>query len=208
MDPDENGNDVTIEETPRPGTLAWLLEQPRVNVQGFELPACHRIPDDATILLGDPDGKCRIVKADGTRCKSPSLRALPACLVHAGGGGFTADGARAMSKRAHAIKLARRERRELLGIGPRRAASARQIARIQAIERAEQLATAIVSAPLDDPNLSTIERQRAALAALDATFPLAQVSAELSIPADGETASAMGWQEMRQLAAQLLDESS
>jgi len=112
-----------------------------------------------------------------------------------------------MSKRANAVKIARRERRELLGIGSRRAASPRQIARVQAIERAEALAAAIVSAPLDDPALGTIERQRAALAALEATFPLAHVSAEVVLPADAGQAAEMGWAEMRSLAAQLLGES-
>jgi len=181
----------TIEQGPKPGTLAWLLTLPTVDVHGFELPSVHRVPEGGSMVLGDADGRCRVVRPDGARCKSPSLRAFPACLVHAGGGGFTSEGARAMSKRAHAVKIARRERRELLGIGPRRAASARQIARVHAIERAEQLAAAIVDGPLDDPSLTTVERQRAALAAVDATFPLAHVSAEVSIPAGAEDAAAM-----------------
>jgi hypothetical protein len=113
-----------------------------------------------------------------------------------------------MSRKAHAVKLQRRQRRELLGIGPRRAASPRAIARIQALERAEALATAIVSGPLDAEGLGPIERQMAALRALDATFPLASTSVELSIPADGADVAGMGWAEMRQLAAQLLDEPS
>ena len=191
---------------PRLGTLAWLLLQPRILFQGFELPACHRLPEGASMLAGDRDGRCRVVRADGARCKSPSLRAFCACLVHAGGGGFLGpDGARAMSRKAHAVKVARRERRELLGIGPRRAASARQIARVHAFERAEQLALAIVDGPLDDSSLGTVERQKAALAALDATFPLAATSVEVSIPADSAGAESMSWSEMRALAAQLLD---
>jgi hypothetical protein len=111
----------------------------------------------------------------------------------------------AMREKARSVKIARKERRELLGIGPRRMASPRQIARVQAVERAHELAAAIVSGPLDDPSLGAIERQVAALRALDATFPLAQTSVELSIPSDGDGVSGMGWAEMRALAAQLLD---
>ena len=75
---------------------------------------------------------------------------------------------------------------------------------MQAMERAEQLATAIVAAPLDDTALSTLERQGAALRALEATFPLAQTSVELSIPADADSAASMSWADMQALAARLL----
>src|SRR5215831_17956288 len=197
-------DDVQDAEPPREGTLAWLQTQEHVDVQGLQLPAVHRVPKDATLLLGDDDGHCRVVKADGKRCGSTRLRLYGICLIHAGGGGFIGEnGAAVMSKRAHAVKIARRERRELLGIGSRRAASPRQIARVQAMARAEALAAAIVSAPLDDASLGTIERQKAALAALEATFPLATVSAEVSFPASAEQAASMTWPEMQALAARL-----
>lgn len=204
----DTGNEDTNEtpeatETPRPGTLAWVLAHSSVEVDGFSVPSCHRI-GEGSLVLGEDDGRCRLVREDGRRCNATRLRALPLCLVHAGGGGMVDPSA--MRAKAAAVKLARKERRELLGIGPRRTASARQIARVHALERSEALAIALVDGPLDDPSLSTVERQVAALRAIDATFPLAQVSAELSIPADADTAGQMGWQEMRQLAAQLLGE--
>ena len=194
-----------VEEAPRIGTLAWLQLQPHIVIDGHELPACHRIPEGGRIEPGEDDGKCRLVRPDGRRCLSPRLRGYSLCLVHAGGGGMTDP--LAMSRKAHAVKVARRERRELLGIGPRRAASPRAIARMQAQERAEQLATAIVAAPLDDPSLGTIERQTAALRALDATYPLASTSVELSIPADADSAASMSWADMQALAARLLDDT-
>src|SRR4029077_8866529 len=132
------------EPEPRQGTLAWLKQQPHADVQGLRLPTCHRIPDGATILLGDDDGRCRVERTSDDRCKAPRLRDYGVCLVHAGGGGMVDPAG--MQAKAVAVKLARRERRELLGIGPRRTASARQIARIQAMDRAQALATAIVSA--------------------------------------------------------------
>jgi hypothetical protein len=205
--PGEAAQDVEqTPEAPRQGTLAWLLLQPRIEYQGVELPACHRIPEGGGLAIGAEPGRCSVVRADGRPCKAVSLRAFPTCLVHAGGGGFSDPSA--MSRRANAVKIARRERRELLGIGSRRSASPRQIARVQAMERAEALASAIVSRPLDDPSLGTIERQIAALRALDATFPLASTSVELSIPADGSDVQGMGWAEMRALASQLLDSNS
>jgi hypothetical protein len=73
-----------------------------------------------------------------------------------------------------------------------------------ALERAEELARAIVEGPLDDPELASVERQLAAIRALDATYPQAQTSIEVELPADEAGIEAMGWQEMQQLAARLL----
>jgi hypothetical protein len=192
-----------VEESPRVGTLAWLHLQPHEDVHGIELPAVHRIGEGMSLAEGPDDGRCKVIRADGNRCKSPRLRDYGVCLVHAGGGGFSDPAA--MSQKAHAVKLARRERRELLGIGPRRAASARSIARVRAMERAEDMAAAIVDGPLDDSSLSTFERQTAALRALDATYPLASTSVEVTLPATAQDAAGMGWAEMRELAARLLD---
>jgi hypothetical protein len=202
----EESSGPEVIDAPRPGSLAWLQALPSVEVQGFELPNVHRIPEGGSLVVGDDDGRCRVTFPDGHRCGATRVRAYGVCIVHAGGGGFIDP--KEMSRKALAVKLARRERRELLGIGPRRAASARQIARVHAIERAEQLAAALVDGPLDDESLGSIERQQAALRAIDATFPLASVSAELSIPSDADGVAAMGWSEMRALAAQLLEDSS
>jgi len=77
---------------------------------------------------------------------------------------------------------------------------------VQALDRAHELAAALVDAPLDDASLSTIERQRAVLAALDATFPLQQMTVEVELPATAAAVPELGWVEMQQLAARLLDE--
>src|SRR5215472_1225272 len=191
------------------GSRAWLEGFPLVQVLGLSLPAVHRVQDGSTLADGEGDRRCRLIRPDGRRCGAPRLDVYGVCLVHAGGGGMHDREALAnMSRKGHAVKLARKQRRELLGIGSRRAASPRQIARVQAFERASELATALVGAPLDDPSLGTIERQQAVIRALDATFPLASTSVEVSLPADADGAAAMSWSDMRQLAARLLDDGS
>jgi hypothetical protein len=97
-------------------------------------------------------------------------------------------------------KVRARERRALLvsnGLNPR------QAAREAAIRRSDAMVEALVDAPLDDDKLSTMQRHRAVLATLDAVFPLAQVSAEIELPATAEGIEAMGWGEMQRLAQQL-----
>jgi hypothetical protein len=75
---------------------------------------------------------------------------------------------------------------------------------LRAHERAAELAEALIDGPLDDAELGSITRQRAVIAALDATFPLQTVSVELSVPSDPDELDGMSWNAMRQLAAQLL----
>jgi hypothetical protein len=72
--------------------------------------------------------------------------------------------------------------------------------------RAEELAKALVDAPIDDRDLGTIERQQAVVRALDATFPLQQTTVEVELPASGEQVGEMSWQDMQALAARLLAE--
>jgi hypothetical protein len=57
-------------------------------------------------------------------------------------------------------------------------------AELLALERAEELARAIVEGPLDDPKLASVERQLAAIRAVDVTYPQAQTSIEVELPAD------------------------
>jgi len=110
-----------------------------------------------------------------------------------------------MGARANARKAVLRERRSLLGIGARRHADARQIARVEALERAADLSAALL-APLDDDTLGSLARQRAAVTVLDATFPLATATLEVQLPADQAGVQALGWQQLQQLAAQLTGE--
>jgi hypothetical protein len=97
-----------------------------------------------------------------------------------------------------------REQRQLLAIGPRRAADPRQILRLRAHERAEQLADAML-APIDDSELGSMARQRAAVTVLDAAFPLATVSAEVEIPGDADGVAALSWGQLTALAVALGD---
>ena len=203
---EEEPEEAEVEvETPREGTLAWVELQPHVELHGELLPEGHRIPEDAS-LTEERSGKCRVIRASGERCGAVATRAYGICLAHLGGGGFPKDeeARKTWSAKANRKKLQIRQRRELLGIGPRRAASPRQIARVQALERAQDLADALL-APLDDDELGSLARQRAAVTVLDATFPLATVSAEVELPADEGEVAALGWGEMQRLAAQLLD---
>jgi len=189
-------------EQPREGTLAWLQLQPHVEVLGLQLPDVHRVLDGSQLAPEDDDpGHCRIVRPDGRRCRSTPTRRYGVCLIHAGGG--MRDYASA-ARAAHAAKARLKVRRELLGIGPNRVGSARSHARLRALARAEELAEALVDGPLDAPGLGPIERQRAALAALDATFPLQRLDVELELPASPDEAESLSWESMQRLAAQLL----
>jgi hypothetical protein len=72
--------------------------------------------------------------------------------------------------------------------------------RVRAAQRAFELAQAVVDGPLDDRKIGTIERQTAALKALDATFPLQTGTVELSLSEPDD----MSWKDMKQLALSLL----
>lgn len=186
-------------EPPRHGTLAWLALQPHVDVLGVSLPTCHRVPASAT-LAPEPGRHCRVIQPTGQRCGAISTRRYGLCLVHSGGGGFQDPAA--MSSRAHAVKARLRHERVLLGVGPSGRAEPRQLARLAALRRSAELASALVDAPLDDKSLGTVERQTAVLRALDATFPLLKAEFTVDVPADGNIGS-LGWQDLQALAGRL-----
>lgn len=197
------GSHQDATEPPREGTLAWLQQQPHVDVLGLSLPHCHRVPEGST--LAEANGYCRIVTQRG-RCRAPATRLYGICVVHAGGGGATdPEALRRMSAKGHAAKTRLRIQRQTLGIGPNRVGNPREHARIQAMARAERLAEALL-APLDDEALSSLAQQRAAVTVLDATFPLQQATVELELPAEEAGVQALGWEQMQALAARLLDE--
>jgi len=194
-------DELEIVEQPPPsiGSLAWLQLQEHVSWQGIGLPHCHRIPEGST-AHPERDGRCRLIRPDGSRCKAVATRLYGLCLVHAGGGG--AHDIAEMSRRGNAARARLKARRSLLGIGTNRAADPRQLLRLAAHDRAETIAEAML-APLDDGQLGSLARQGAALRVLDAAFPLATVSLDVELPADAEGMSSMGWAEMQALAAQL-----
>jgi hypothetical protein len=192
-------SEIAVIEEPKRGTLAWLQARPTVDFAGLSLPDVHRVPEGAEI--GEPDGhRCRVV-IDGARCGGTRVKAFGVCIGHAGGGDPDAA-----SLAGHAGKARLRQRRLLLGIGPSSVANPRQLARMAAQERAEEIAAALVDGPLDDRSLTAIERQRAVIATLDATHPLQQASLEIELPADADGVAAMGWQELQGLASRMLEE--
>jgi len=174
-----------------------------VLVDGWELPEVHRVPEGATIDQGADDGCCRVT-IDGARCRAKRTRRWGVCLPHAGGGGFLDPVA--ASRKGNAVKIQLKESRRLLGIGARRSGDPRQQARVRAVFRASDVATALVDAPLDDPDLGTIERQQAVVRMLGETFPLATATVSVELPTDASEVGSMGWSSMQALAARLDDE--
>src|SRR5262249_49924516 len=157
---------------------------------GVELPAIHKIPDGAS--FAEPDGSyCRVIRPDGERCRARPTRRFGVCLAHAGGGGWRdGEDARRNRARGNRGKAVLRERRSLLGIGARRSADPRQVARVAALDRADEIAAAMLS-PLDDEGLGSMARQTAAVRILDATFPLATLAVAVELPSDEQGVSAM-----------------
>jgi hypothetical protein len=180
----------------RVGTLAWLRQQDTVERDGVTLPACHRVPTDASLAPASESTQCRVVRADGDRCRGTRVLAYGVCMGHAGGGADPAT----MSKAGTAKLKELRVTREILGIGPRTASSPRAAMRLRAAQRANELARAVIDGPLD-ADLTPLERQAAALKAVDATFPLQSGTIELSISDDPDS---MSWNDMQRLASSLL----
>lgn len=168
----------------------------------WEPPATARVPEGSSYWLGEDDGYCRLIHADGRRCQGIRTREDGLCPPHAGKSKILDDPA-GYARKGNAGKARIRERHALLaahGVNPRRAA------REAAIRRTDAVVRALVDAPLDDQGLSTMQRQRAVLGMLDAVFPLAQVTAEIELPASAEQVEAMGWSDMQALAQRMLPE--
>lgn len=197
----ENGELVETEVIePKQGSLAWLQTQEHVDVRGALLPHCHRIKEGMT--WGEPEpGRCKVINASGERCRARPTRVYGVCFGHLGGGGMSDP--HAMSAKANSVKAELRVRRELLGIGARRVADPRSLARLAAQRRAEDIASA-VWAPLDDGELSSVERQVATIRGLDATFPLQALSLSVSLPADAAGVEGMSWADMQVMAGELM----
>jgi hypothetical protein len=192
--PEETGELVKIPQTGESSTAQTL---------GLHVPDTALIPDGSTFHEGDDDGKCRVIRPDGRRCGAVRMRAYGICPGHAGVGGV-ATSPREHSLRAHAEKRKRASARAVLGISARRAASPLQAARVAAQIRADDYATALVDAPLDDPELGSVARQQAAVRALELLYPQVTARLEVEMPADPSEVEGMGWQDMQAMAARLL----
>lgn len=62
----------------------------------------------------------------------------------------------------------------------------------------------MIDGPLDDPQIGTLARQRALLAALDSLYPKVTASVEVGLPDEPDGVPQMGWEAMSQLAGSLL----
>lgn len=171
-------------------------------VEAWSPPVEAKVPEGATFVLGADDGYCRVLHVDGRRCQGVRMHETGLCPPHSGRSRIL-DDPRGMQARSAQGKVRARERRAMLvsnGVNPRLAA------REAAIRRSDAVVRALVDDPLDDDKLSTMQRQKAVLEMLDATFPLAQVSTEIEIPATAEGVAQLGWVELQQLAARVLPE--
>jgi len=163
----------------------------------LRIPEGARIPDGATFYEGSDDGYCRLVRADGTRCGAARTRAYGLCSGHAGLGGVNRD----PSMAARLAGQSRREKartRMLLGITPRTAADPRQLARLRAHERAEEIARALIDDPLDRIE-DAGKRQAAVIAGLEQAWPSVRATIEAELPEDEAGMQALGWEELRKL---------
>lgn len=136
------------------------------------LPQGHLVPDDARFHEGPDDGGCRVIRSSGERCRGRRMRAYGVCAGHAGRSGVALDPVGNADK-AHASQRAMGERRRLLKIGPVRTATPRQLARLRAQQRAEEIAYTLVDAILDDPTIDSYQRQQAVLRTLKLIYPQA-----------------------------------
>lgn len=187
---------------PARGTLAWLESLPLVSVAGRELPSVHRCPEGSTWRSDEDRGtRCALVKPGGVVCGAPATRRFGVCLVHCGGGAdpraIGAKGGAARGQEAARLRLTR----SVFGIQTN---SPRSVARMLAAARSADVAAALL-APLDDRKLGAMDRQRAASVILGETFPLAQATVELELPASVAEVSELGWQDLQALAARMLE---
>lgn len=190
---------------PREGTLAWLRTQRQVEVFGRLLPAGHRIDTEKGSLLPlDDDRRCLYVRPEKGRCGAFRIEEFGVCIVHAGGGN---SDVRAMGARGAAAQARLKATRRLLAISPAKASDPRQMARMAAQGRAEEIAAAML-APLDDEELSSLAMQRSAVTILDSLWPQEHVQVTVEMPADAAGVQALSWPQMQALAARLLGDTT
>ena len=154
----------------------------------LRLPDTARNPEGATFHHG---------LDDGTRTRATGL---------CGGHGGTTPDISTYSSEGHHARRRKAQARAVLGISARRAATPVQAARIRAQLRADDYATAIVDAPLDDPEIGTLSRQKAAIDAIELLFPKTTTTLELELPQEPDEVRQMSWQDMQGLASRLLED--
>ena len=130
----EQTHTVSEADQPQRGTLGWLAEQGTTERNGEAVPACHRIPEDATLSEDTSSTKCRVILASGERCKGTRLKAYGLCMGHAGGGG-TRDIV-AMQRKSNEKRASLKLTKQILGLGPVRSSNPRAVVRLRAAQRA------------------------------------------------------------------------
>lgn len=194
MNPEDASKEAKIPQTGE--------EQPLT----LRIPETALIPDGATFYEGEDDTRCRLIRPNGERCRSTRMRLYGLCPGHAGQGGVAKD-PHGSSRLGHEGRRKRSKARLTLGISARRAAQPLEQARFEAQLRAQDYADAIVTKPLDDPDLATIPRQQAAIRALELLYPQIHASVDVSMPEQEGDVVGMDWQSMQALAAQLTSQA-
>ena len=146
------------------------------------------------------DRRCSHLYEDGRQCVSYRAKSDPEgrCAGHAGlNGDLSAAG-----RKGNATQQELRRRRRLLGL---KRADPRLLARVALLERAEDVAEAIVTAPLDSERLGVLERQKAMIQAHGFAFT---ETADVERPASASEVAAMGWRAVEKLAEVLLAQAS
>jgi hypothetical protein len=132
-----------------------------------------------------------VIAPDVHRCRGWRVRGAALCAGHSGRG-LVRDPRGAQQRSAEArVRLS--ASRRLLGIGLDRI-DPLGASRLAALRRAEAFARAIVDEPLDDPNLRSLDRQRAVIAAVELLFP--EQTLEVQIPTTAEELDELDWTEL------------
>lgn len=185
----------------REAKIPQMGEDALAQTQGTEHELKPELPAGATLYQGEDDKRCRLIKADGTRCRGTRMRDTGLCPGHSGVGRVATDPAGA-SKQATIERQRRAAARMTLGVSARRAAQPLTLARIRAQERAEEAARALIDAPLDDAELGTIPRQQAVIRAMELLYPQVHATVEAELPADEHGVAGLDWSQLQALASQ------
>lgn len=170
----------------------------------LRIPEEAKLPEGATFYEGEDDGRCRLVRLDGSRCQATRMRATGMCPGHSGRGGVARD-PRGSALLAAAERKKRASARLVLGVGARRASQPLQAARVAAQMRAADIAAALVDAPLDDPDMKPAERHRAVVETAKLLYPQVTAQLEVDMPEDEDGVRALSWADLQALAASHFD---
>ena len=165
----------------------------------LSIPETARLPEGASFYEGEDDGRCRLIKLDGTRCGATRMKAYGLCLAHAGQSAVVRS-PQEMSTRGNEERARRATARATLGISTRRAAQPLQAARVRAQMRADAVAAALVDDVLDG-DLKPEVRHRAMVETTKLLYPQVTAQLEVDVPEDEDGVRSLTWEQLQQLAA-------